>query len=136
MMNASRKKLLFFAVVLLLCAAAIAFPAQSIRDAVCFPFLSAAEKKVIGEWKASMLGGVSVTTLHPDHTWISVGGSCFGPDEPPIVGSWRLDGTDIVFSFDSRQFGQWPAPDPHRLSIRRLIDEDRETSLAISNPPK
>jgi hypothetical protein len=56
MVNASRKKLLFFSVVLLLCAVAIAFPAQSIRDAVCFPFLSPAEKKVIGEWKASMLG--------------------------------------------------------------------------------
>ena len=135
MVKASRKKLVFLSAVVLLTAAAIAFPAQRIRDAICFQFLSPTERKVVGEWRASMLGGVSVTTIHADHTWSSVGGSCFGDeDDRPIVGRWRLDGSDVVFSFDSRQFGDWPAPDPQRLSIQRLIDEDRETRLALHNP--
>jgi hypothetical protein len=137
MVKASRKKLIFLSVVALVtAAAAVAFPAQLIRDAVCFRFLSPAEKEVVGQWQASMLGGVSTTTIHADHTWTSVGGSCFGDDVRPIAGHWSLDGSDVVFSFASRQFGDWPAPDPQRLPIRRLIDEDRETRLALSNPQK
>jgi hypothetical protein len=134
MVRAPRKKIII-AVLALLAIAAITFAAQPIRDAVCFPFLSTTEKKVVGEWQASMLGGVSVTTIHADHRWTSVGGSCFG-DDVRFVGRWRLDGSDVILSFDSRQFGDWPAPDPRRFSIQQLIDEDRETRLALRNPQK
>ena len=121
-------------VVLLMTAVAIAFPAQTIRDAVCFPFLSPTEKKIVGEWQAQLIGGLNVTAIHADHTWTSVGGSCFGDDVRPIVGRWRVDGSDVVLSFDSRQFGAWPAPDPRRYSIQQLIDRDRETRLALRSP--
>ena len=136
MVKASRKELVFLSAVVLLTAAAVAFPAQRIRDAICFQFLSPTERKVVGEWQASMIGGVSVTKIHADHTWTSEDGSCFGDDMPPIVGHWRLDSSDVVFSFDSHQFGGWPAPDPKRCSIQRLIDEDQQTRLALRDPQK
>jgi len=127
MVKASRKKPVFLTGVALVTATAIAFPAQSIRDAVCFRLLSSSERKVVGKWQAQMIGGLNVTTIHADHTWVSEGGSCFGDDAAPIVGRWRLDGSDIVFSFNSRQFGDLPAPDPNRLSIQQMIDEDQRT---------
>ena len=77
MVRTPRKKIVIAALALL-AVSAIAFAAQPIRDAVCFPFLSPTEKKIVGEWQASMLGGVSVTTIHADHRWTSAGGSCFG----------------------------------------------------------
>ena len=122
--------------VVLITAAAITFPAQRIRDAVCFPFLSPTEKKVVGEWHAQLIGGLNVTTIHADHTWTSVGGSCFGDDVRPIVGRWSVDGSDVVFSVDSRQFGDGPALKPRRCSIQQLIDGDRKTRLALRNPQK
>jgi hypothetical protein len=117
-------------VVALVTGAAVAFPAQLIRDAVCFPFLSPAERKVLGEWQASMLGGVSVTTIHADHTWRSDGGSCFGDDGPHLIGRWRLDGSDLVFFFSPGQFGTFPVPSPRRFPVQKLIDDDRQTRLA------
>lgn len=136
MVKASRKKLVVMSVAVLVAAAVITFAAQPIRDAVCFPFLSPTERKVVGEWQAQLIGGLNVTTIHADHTWTSVGGSCFGDDMRPIVGRWRVDGSDVVLSFDSRQFGDWPAPGPRRYSIQQLIDRDRETRLALRSPQK
>jgi hypothetical protein len=104
----------------------VSFALQPIRDAVCFPFLSATEKIVVGKWRAEMLGGVNVTTIHADHRWTSVGGSCFGDDVPPIVGYWWIDGSDMVFQADQYQFSAYFHPDPHRLAIQKLIDTDRE----------
>ena len=107
-------------------AAFVSFALQPIRDAVCFPFLAPTEKKVIGEWRAQMIGGVNVTTIHADHRWTSVGGSCFGDDVRPIVGRWRIDGSDVVFQADQYQFPADYHPDPQRLAIQELIDTDRK----------
>ena len=128
MVTAPRKKIVI-ATLALLAVAAIAFGAQPIRDALCFPFLSATEKKIVGQWQASMLGGVSVTTIHADHRWTSAGGSCFGDGGPYLSGRWRLDGADLVFSFTPGQFGNLPAPSPTRRSVQQLIDDDRQTRL-------
>src|ERR1051325_5847807 len=135
MVKASRKKLVIALVVLVAVATAV-FAIHPIRDAICIVFLSPAEKKVVGEWQASMLGGVSVMTIHADHTWSSAGGSCFGDGGPYLVGRWRLDGADVVFSFASGQFGDLPAPPPRRCSIQQLMDEDRQTRFALRNPEK
>jgi hypothetical protein len=99
-------------------AAFVSFALQPIRDTVCFPFLSPAEKKVIGKWRrVQMIGGVNVMTIHADHRWTSVGGSCFGDDVRPIVGRWSIEGSDVLFQADQYQF---------RLAIQELIDTDRE----------
>ncbi|HMG06264.1 MAG TPA: hypothetical protein VK581_12460 [Chthoniobacterales bacterium] len=136
MVRTPRKKIVIAALALL-AASAIAFAAQPIRDAVCFPFLSPPEKKIVGEWQASMLGGLSVTTIHADHRWTSAGGSCFGDGGPYLSGHWRLDGADLIFSFTPGQFGDLPAPSPWRCSVQQLKDDDRQTRLeAHSNPGK
>jgi hypothetical protein len=136
MVRAPRKKIVIAALALL-AVSAIAFAAQPIRDAVCFPFLSPTEKKIVGEWRASMLGGVSFTTIHADHRWTSAGGSCFGDGGPHLSGRWRLDGADLIFSFTPSQFGDLSAPSPWRCSVQQLIDDDRQTRLkALSNPGK
>jgi hypothetical protein len=130
MVSTSHKKLVLVSVVLVT-AAVIAFAARPIRDAVCFPFLSPSEKKVVGEWQTSMIGGVSVTTIHADHTWTSAGGSCFGDGGPYLAGRWRLDGGDLVFSYYPGQFGDLPAPSPSRRSVQQLMEWDRETRLEV-----
>src|SRR4051812_45970013 len=104
MVRASRKKLIV-ALSLLAAAIVVTFAAQPIRDAVCLPFRSPAERKVLGDWQSSMLGGVAVTTIHADHTWTSAGGTCFGDGGPYLSGRWRLDGTDLVFSFTPGSLG-------------------------------
>ena len=102
----------------------VSFALQPIRDTVCFPFLSADEKKVIGEWwRVQMIGGVTVMTIHADHRWTSAGGSCFGDDVRPIVGRWSIDGSDVVFQADQYQF---------RLAIQELIDTDRKVRSQAS----
>jgi hypothetical protein len=107
-------------------AAFVSFALQPIRDAVCFPFLSPTEKKVIGQWQAQLIGGVNVTSIHADHRYTSAGGSCFGDDVRPIVGRWWIDGSDVVFQADQYQFPADYHADPHRLAIQQLIDTDRE----------
>lgn len=137
MVRAPRKQVVIGATVLV-AAFAAAFARHTIGDVIYFPFLSTAEKKVIGKWQAEMIGGINVTTIHADHTWTSVGGSCFGDeDDRPIVGRWRIDGSDLVLSFESRQFGDYPTPDPRRLSIQRMIEGDRRARVsALENPEK
>src|SRR6266436_5656617 len=100
MVKAPRKKLVI-AVVVLGAAVAVVFAAQPIRDAISFVLLSPTEKKAVGEWKTISIGGPVVTTTHADHTWTSVG-VCLDPS-PPIRGTWRVEGSDIVYEFDSRQ---------------------------------
>jgi hypothetical protein len=126
MVRASRKKVVIGLVIFI--AAAVAVVAlHPVRDVICLPFLSAAEKRVVGTWHAHMIGGVNVTTIHADHTWSSVGGSCLGDDFAPITGHWRLAGSEIIFSLDPHQFGDLPTPDSHRYAIEQLIDGDRQT---------
>jgi shikimate kinase len=116
-----------------LAAAFVHFALQPILDALSFPFLSPAEKKVVGEWRAQMIGGVNVTTIHADHTWSSVGGSCFGDeDDRPIVGHWRIDGSDVVLQADQYQFSDDFHPDPRRVAIQKWIDSDREVRSQAS----
>jgi hypothetical protein len=136
MVRASRKKLIV-ALSLLAAAIVVSFAAWPVRGAACLLFLSPAERKVLGEWQSSMIGGVAVTTIHADHTWTSAGGSCFGDGGPHLSGRWRLDGTDLVFSFTPGRFGRLAAPSPARLSVQQLIDDDRQTRLeALSDSKK
>ena len=107
-------------------AAFVTFALPPIRDAVSFPFLSATEKKVVGEWRAQMIGGVNVTKIRPSHRWISVGGSCFGDDVDPLVGRWWIEGSDVVFLADQHQFSADYRPEPQRLAIQKLIETDRD----------
>jgi len=132
MVNAPRKKLVIGLVVFIAAMAAV-FALYPIRDAICLPFLSPAEKRVVGKWHAQMIGGINVTTIHADHTWASVGGSCLGDDFVPVTGRWRLDGSEIVFSFDPHQFGDLPTPHSHRYAIQQLIDADRRTRVWEEN---
>ena len=135
MVRAPRKRVVI-GVVVLVAAVSAAFARHPIADAICFPFLSTAERKVIGKWQAEMIGGTNVTTVRADHTWSSVGGSCLGDDDRPIVGRWKVDGSDLVLSFESRQFGDYPAPDPKRLSIQRMIEGDRRARVSASQNPE
>ena len=109
------------------------FVAHPLRRALCFPFLSSTEKSVVGEWQAQMLGGISIMKVHADHTWSSAGGSCFGDGGPYLRGGWRVDGSDVIFTYAPGQFGGADVP-PWRCSIQWLIDQDRHTRLALSDP--
>lgn len=117
-----------------LAAAFVSFALPLIRDTVCYPFLSPTEKKVVGEWRAELIGGTNVTTIHADHRWTSVGGSCFGDDVRPIVGHWRIDGSDVVFQADQYQFSADYHPDPRRVAIQKLIETDREVRRQEAQP--
>jgi|SRR5215212_5291747 len=130
------RKTLVIGLGMFIAAVTAVFAFHPIRDAIGFPFLSPAEKQVIGKWRAQMIGGINVTTIHADHTWSSVGGSCLGDDFEPIVGRWRVDGSDIVFSLDAHQFGDLATPDPSRCSIQQLIDGDRQTCAWIEQSQK
>ena len=123
MMSVRRKKLVIAIVVLLAAAAVIAFARQPIRNAVCFAFLSPAEKKAVGEWTSISIGGPVVMTVRPDHTWTSIGG-CLEPDIP-INGRWVVDGSDIIYSVDLPVLDGEPRLQPQRVSIQELIDGDR-----------
>jgi hypothetical protein len=113
-------------------AAFVTFALQPICDAVYFPFLSAAEKKVVGEWHAQLIGGVNITKIHASHRWASEGGSCFGDDVDPIVGRWWIDGSDVVFLADQYQFSTEYRPEPRRVAIQKLIDTDQEVRRSQS----
>jgi hypothetical protein len=119
-MKASRKKLLIASVALVAAAVVVVLAGDRVRDAVSFARLSPAEKKIVGEWKAIAMGGEVVTTIRADHTFTSVGGCLEGTSH----GRWRLDGSDVLYSYGP------PATEtehePARLPIRRLIDVDRE----------
>src|SRR4051794_32907448 len=121
MVNVSRKKLVIAVAALLAAAAVITFARQRIGDAVCFALLSPSEKKMVGVWKSYSIGGVMVTTYHPDHTWTSVGG-CL---DVTTDGRWRVDGTDIVYTLHLPRVDDWPSPAPVRLPIHDLIDVDQ-----------
>ena len=123
MLKPPRKKLIILGAILLVAALAV-FAAQPIRDSVCFPFLSSTEKKVIGQWLHSTIGGPVVTTIHADHTWTSTGG-CLEPP-PTIRGHWRIENSDVVFDYDAGQFPAGYHADPQRRAIQELIDTDRE----------
>src|SRR5204863_9097487 len=122
MVKASRKKLIIAAVVLLAAAVVVVFAGDRVREAVSFVRLSPAEKKVVGEWKAIAMGGEVVTTIRADHTFTSVGGCLEGTSH----GRWRLDGSDVLYSYGPPATGGTTEHEPARLPIRRLIDVDRE----------
>jgi hypothetical protein len=121
MVDASRKKLVIDALVLLTAAAAVPLARQPIRDAVYFALLSPPEKKMVGEWKGYSIGGVIVTTHRPDHTWTSVGG-CL---DVTTNGRWSVDGEDIVYSLHLPRVDDWPSPAPVRVPVHDLVDLDQ-----------
>ena len=123
MVKAQRKKVA--AVVLAPAAAAvIPFAAHPVRDTIQFARLSSSEKKVVGEWKTYSIGGVIVNTLRADHTWTSVGG-CL-PDAGPTHGWWKVEGTEVVYEIDQREFADMPAIGPFRQPIQQLIADDQQ----------
>jgi hypothetical protein len=132
MVRAPRKK--FIIAVAVSTAAALAiFAVHRASDAVRFAFLSATEKKVVGEWKIYSIGGEIVTTIRPDHTWTSIGG-CLEPAEP-INGRWRVDGSDIVYTID-QPYLEFQKIEPWRQPIQQLIDDDRQVRSWALRPAK
>jgi hypothetical protein len=121
-MKASRKKLLITFLALVAAAVVVVLAGDRVRDAVSFARLSPAEKKVVGEWKAIAMGGEVVTTIRADHTFTSVGGCLEGTSH----GRWRLDGSDVLYSYGPPATDGATEHESARLPIRRLIDVDRE----------
>jgi hypothetical protein len=122
MVKASRKSLIIGVIVLLAAGVAAALSADRVREAVSFVLLPPAEKKLVGEWKAIAMGGEVVTTLRVDHTFTSVGGCLEGISR----GRWRIDGSDIVYSFGLAAAQGGTEVEPVRMSIQQLTEVDRE----------
>lgn len=121
MVSAPGKKLVIVIVALLAAAAVVTFARQPLRDAVYYALLSPSEKKVVGEWKSWSIGGLIVTTHHPDHTWTSVGGCLDGISH----GRWSVDGADIIHTLDLPRVDDWPSPAPVRVPIHDLVEADQ-----------
>jgi hypothetical protein len=134
MVKAAPQKLVITVLVALAAAAVITFAARPARDAVCFALLSPAEKKVVGEWKTYSIGGEIVTTIRADHTWTSIGGCMV--DAPPLNGRWKVGGSDIIYSVDLPVVDDAPPPEPVRVPIQQLIDDDRQVRSWADHPAK
>src|SRR2546430_4223676 len=86
---------------------------------------SSIESKVVGSWHHTTVDSFVQVTFHPDHA-LSIG---FNDDPPRKIGTWRIEGRELVEDIEMPDTGEAP----RRMTNREVIRELKEDQMVTSN---